>query len=146
MIRAAVFHPDDLENFDPKTKFEDLEKILTAKYDHPAVLMMTVMDGDKVVAVLGLNEQRPGSCELWLLPCSDLNKYRVSFIKMCRKLIQDFVMEGYGYRRVEMAVKKDWEMGLLWAETLGFKFSHIAREYAPGEDHVVFYKLRETEE
>lgn len=104
---------------------------------------MTLIWKEKILAIVGVTELRPGAGELWLLPSVYVDYCKLSFFKYVRSLIYNFAFPEMNFHRLEIAILKGWDKGMKWAKTLGFKESHTCEAYDQFyRDHVIFYKVK----
>lgn len=142
MIKIKTFEVDDLDKFEPKGTFEDLERDMKRNIMDITKTMLTYKIGDMTLAIVGVNEFRKGVGELWLLPSVHVDKYKKEFFKITKALIYGLVFPELGYHRLEIAILKDWKKGMRWVKALEFDFSHTCRAYDYlGNDHDIYYKV-----
>lgn len=149
MINIVRFNMQHLEDFKPfQTYYEgNLYDISNSCIYDPRFLGMSLIDGeDRVIALIGFNEIRGGTYELWCLPSYDFLQDTISFIKNVKIALESFIEskreEGGKIHRLEISIDKTrFKKGGRWAMFLGFKYEHTCRNYLPGRDHDIYVRF-----
>lgn len=98
-----------------------------------------IVDG-KVVCCLGLVEIWSNTCEWWLVPCEDFDKYGAAFLRIGKRYIDDYM--GV-YHRMQVCVRADTEKNIRFSEILGFKKEGLLRKYDSfGIDYWIMSKIK----
>lgn len=128
MISVMNFELDHFDMMVPKTNevtLEDFEAYLSFGNTIVHTLYSNTLG---VVAFIGGMIIRKGVMEIWMLPSINIDKCKLSLIKVCRKILENaFVI--YNLRRIQMTIASAdlWK----WAEMMGFSFEAKLRGYAP---------------
>ena len=142
MIEVKAFKMEHLDTFEPKEDFDDLEKDMTRNLLNSNIVILTLIWEEKTLAIVGVNQHRIGSGELWLLPSIHVDSCPFEFFKSVKNLIYKFVFPALGYHRLEIAILANWKKGMRWAKALGFKISHLCKAYdIHRRDHIIYYKV-----
>lgn len=105
---------------------------------HTAV---SVMDGEKPVAIFGGFHFIPGVIHIWGLISDDVREKPLAFHKIVRHLI-DFYEKKTGPRRIQMEVKSDYQEGKKWAEALGFECEGTMKRWGfNGESYDLYARM-----
>ena len=123
---------DDLVNFDTA---------MVANMMDPNKDIVSLIVGDKVIAIAGINHLRLGVCEAWIIRGVGIDDHKFDFFKTIKRLI-DFTIATMDVHRFEIAIENSWEKGHKWAETLGLKFEHVCRSYDyMKRDHAIYTRI-----
>ena len=105
--------------------------------------LVSVILGEDVIAIVGINHVRPGVGEVWLICSNYVNEVPFPFFRFIDRLINIMVMELMNIHRVQMAVDCRIERNIKWAKSLGFTEEGIMKKYDnEGNDHYLFAKVR----
>ena len=111
----------------------------------PSVNMLTLVKNDRVICIAGVNRQREGAGEVWLIPGILVQHNKLDFYKAVKKVVA-FCHEKLGFHRLEMAVNTSTDFADKWARNLGFEFEGIARFYdCAGNDCKIYASIKEVE-
>lgn len=145
MIKLVPYTPAHLSRFIPKGEFQDLRRDLSDAHIRPSVNMLTLLRGEEVVCIAGVNKQREGAGEVWLIPGVLVDRYKLEFYKAVKKVVA-FCHLKLGFHRLEMAVNISTPYADKWAKNLGFEFEGIARFYdSIGNDCKIYSSVLEVE-
>ncbi len=130
MIAKTIgYQPGHLDFFVPKDIFKE-------EIDHQGDKLnnftYTLIAEKDVIAVFGLKQMWPGVAEIWALTSELVHKYPVFFHKECIKLIKTHA-EVLKLHRVQCSVRADYEEGLKWIESMGFKKEGLMEKYGPNK-------------
>lgn len=143
MINVKVFSMEDLDDFDSAGEFEDLKRDMQMNYNNPNMTILSLKIKELTLAILGVTEFRRGAGEVWLLPSKSVPRNKFDFFKTVKRLIYSVVFDELHFHRLELAIVKGDKRGKKWAKALGFRYSHLCREYDTTlQDHEMFYRLR----
>lgn len=141
MIKVEKFHMAHLKNFTPREVIGDFETTMIENVMDPHKDIVAIINGGETICIAGINHLRLGVCEAWLIPSDSVNRYKLSFFKAVRRLV-DFVFQNMSIHRFEIAIDCEWHEGTKWAKALGFKFESIAREYDFNRrDHAIYTRI-----
>lgn len=101
----------------------------------------TVRDSvGRIIACMGFVKADPGYAIAWALLAEGKRNALVEMTRRTRA-----VLDGSGWRRVELHTRADFEPAMRWAELLGFSVESVRRKAAPdGGDMLVWVRLGET--
>jgi hypothetical protein len=140
MIRILPFHQGHLDFFTAKYDYGNIEKDLVHALESRQSTILTLASDTSVIAILGINLQRPGLGELWMLVGADLDRYFVSFQKSVDELLSK--TKEMNIHRLQMSVDCTFETGIRWAKHMGFKEEGVMEAYdSQGRDHFLFAKV-----
>jgi RimJ/RimL family protein N-acetyltransferase len=131
------FQPEHFEQIDLQTQQlwyrdildkEKLEQVAQGE-------AYTVLDGDKVVAIGGVQDIWTGRGAVWAFLSYDMRKY----MRFCHSAVLKFLEMTKTYNRIECVVDKDFPNGHRWMKLLGFKREGIMEKYLPNGEDVVSY-------
>jgi len=140
-ITAREYQPADaLEIFKGSAKQPgagpDTELAEAKKAEGPTV---TFMAGDRVIGCAGLTVIWDGFAEGWCLFVDDLENYpmvsRVAKHKLAHWIKQ------YNLVRVQAPLRADFEIGVRFAQWLGFTFEGCMRKYHPDGCDALMYSI-----
>ena len=142
MIEVKLFKIEHLDSFEPKDQFEDIYRDMKLNLLNPNMTILSLMVGDKCVAIEGVTKYRTGVGELWLLPSVHVDSMKLNFFKTTKWLIYSIAFEQLRFHRLELAILKGWHKGYKWARKLGFEYSHVCDAYDNlYQDHVIYKKV-----
>jgi len=145
MIKLVPYTPAHLSKFVPKDRYENLSRDLSDAHIKPGVNMLTLFKDGEVICISGVNRQREGAGEVWLIPGVLVDCNKLDFYKAVKKVVS-FCHDKLGFHRLEMAVNTSTDFADKWAENLGFKFEGIARFYdCAGNDCKIYASIKEVE-
>lgn len=100
----------------------------------------TVRDGNgRIIGCLGFIKVAPSYAVAWALLAENKRNSLVALTRVARRVI-----EGAGWRRIELHTRADFEAAMIWAEMLGFEIESVKRKAATdGGDVLVWVRLRE---
>lgn len=97
----------------------------------------SAVHGDAVFACAGLIPQWNGRAVAWALIASEAGQHLVGIHKAVRR-----ALDLHPFRRVETAVRTDFDAGHRWARMLGFDREATMRGYAPdGYDYDLYARV-----
>jgi hypothetical protein len=100
----------------------------------------TLMQGERVVACLGVIEWWEGRGEGWMF----LGPHSLRELCYLYRAMKRF-FEACPFRRVEAVVRSDFPEAQDWVKSFGFKFEGHLTAYSPeGDDTQMFAKIRES--
>lgn len=135
MVSVIPYTPEHFDQMELRQCHKD-EKIQRPE----GVRAVTFIFQDKPIAIAGALEFIPGVLVAWSLLSDKIKECPIGFHRAMLYLI-DFYLEA-GYRRIQITVRQDYEMGWRWAKTLGFKCEGIMRKYGPdGSDYLMFARV-----
>ena len=95
---------------------------------------------DKIVCCFGIIEIWEKSCEWWLVPCKDFDKYGITLLRIIKRYIDDYLNI---YHRMQVVVRADIEKNIRFSKILGFEEEGLMRKYdAFGNDYYIMSKIR----
>ncbi len=133
MILTVIdYKPEHLENISPKAVHSgEVPRTVTTQ-------AVTVMDGDKPVAIFGGFLFVPGVVHLWGLISDDAKQKPLAFHRIVSDLL-DYYGKTSQTRRIQMDVKADFEEGQKWAKALGFEYEGTMKRYGVNGDDFHLY-------
>lgn len=135
-LKAVKFVFTDLLDFDCSENCEDLAADIKKGLDSGLNNVVSIKDGnEKVIALAGIFELRPGVVEAWIIRGHSINEYPHAFFKLMYSIMYKFVFPIIGVHRVQIAVKKEWRK---WAEKLGLNFECVLEAY--DDDYIDYYQ------
>ena len=144
MIKVAKFQLYHIGGFIPRDGYENLERDMRLNLADPSRDLVSILRNEEVIAIVGLNNLRPGVGEVWLICSVLVEQCHIEFFKAVKNLVDIFVMEMMGLHRVHLAVDCRLPHNIKWAERLGFTLEGTMRKYdVEGNDHYLFAKVRE---
>lgn len=142
MTNIQGFEISHLNHFEPKDKFENLERDMSRNIMDISKTMLTLFWEEKVLAIVGVTEFRKGAGEVWLLPSVHVDKCKLYFYKTVKSLIYDFVFPVLKFHRLELAIEAGWMKGMKWAEKLGFTKTYLCEAYDSNyTDHWIYTRI-----
>lgn len=98
----------------------------------------TVRDrAGRIIGCLGFVMADPGYALSWALLATGKRNALVALTRVARR-----VMDGAGWRRIELHTRADFEAAMTWAEMLGFSVESVKRRAAPdGSDVLVWVRM-----
>lgn len=100
----------------------------------------SLVQGDKVIACLGVIEWWEGRAEGWMF----IGPHSLGELCYLYRAVRRF-FETCPYRRVEAVVRSDFPEAQDWVKSFGFQFEGHLTAYSPeGEDMMMFAKIRES--
>ena len=138
MCRRVPYLPEHANLLKPRKQFSQMEVESIDRFvGIPYSYMETVMLEDEPVAVLGMVLLWKVVAEVWTVISEAAKKAPISFHK-CVLASLIYHERLLGVSRTQMAVRKEFEEGRKWAESLGFDLEGIMVKYGPdGKD---FYR------
>lgn len=98
----------------------------------------SLVDGDEVFATAGLIKQWDNRAIAWALISAEAGPHFFLIHKAVRRALL-----FHSFRRVETAVKTDFQQGHRWAELLGFSNEGTMSGYAPdGSDYDLYARVQ----
>lgn len=139
------FQMDHLEKIDQKKGvFHEKSQILQSLKSvvaHPKNHTGTIMLGEKILAVVGLIDLRPGFAEVWSITSEEIRLAPIGFHKLALALLRHY-QKSLGLQRIQISVKEDYLEGAKWAESLGFVREGVMRRYDPdGSNHILYARV-----
>lgn len=134
-MTVIEYRPEHLQNIRAKKVHEGEvpETVLTQA--------VTVMHGEKPVAIFGAFLFVPGVLHLWGLISDDVKEKPLAFHGLVRDLLHYYEKKN-GARRLQMDVKADFIEGQKWARALGFQYEGTMKRYgANGEDFHLYARV-----
>lgn len=98
----------------------------------------TIMYGDKMLAIVGVNFIHRGVAECWSITSDLVKEHPVSFHKTVLLLLK-FVEREFNVHRFQMVVRRDYPEGQKWAKSLGFFEESVMGRYDVDKAHVSMY-------
>jgi hypothetical protein len=129
-----IFHIDELDTEVPNAK-EDLLAVLDSEGTKKGYAIMS--PNNDVVGIIGGSIISKGVWEGWFYLGKKGSKYAKSLVRTCRHF-SDLVVE-HDVHRLQIAVLDEYKK---WAESLGFQFESVVKNYHRNLDHTMYVKLR----
>lgn len=132
MISLINFKAGHLRNFKSKKDLPTIKADLeAAALDSRYELASLQLDTDNtIIAIIGLLHIKKGVAEVFLIPSIHVNKYKISFFKIMKRIVTN-ILDGEILHRVQMTIEEHWEHGKKWARALGFKEEGLMHGYGP---------------
>ena len=92
---------------------------------------VTLLDGDDVLACVGVSPQRKGVCAAWAFLSARAIGKPVFLTRSVRRFL-DTIEQYDGYRRIEAAVAVEHGAGHRWIRSLGFEHEGRMKNYGVG--------------
>lgn len=99
--------------------------------------MFGMFSGDYLVAIIGASLISKGVWEGWVITCSDVKKYAKRLVREA-KLFSDWALSLDDIHRLQIAVLEE---NRKWAESIGFQFEGIVKNYHNNKDHFMYIKV-----
>jgi RimJ/RimL family protein N-acetyltransferase len=135
-IKVSALELEDLYTFNNVDRASLIE---SAKFnlEHPHFRRMFSMKDDKgyLVAVIGASYISKGVWEGWIFPCADVGKYAKRLVREVKDF-SDWALT-LDIHRLQIAVL---EPNKKWAESIGFQFESIVKNYHSNKDHFMYIK------
>lgn len=139
-LKAEVFKPEHLNNFDPMETGIDVNLIAYFALNYPEIRqMMAFTKESKTIFICGLSFISEGVWEAWLIPCKEIKKYAKDTVRSVRDFT-DWLFDYYSAHRIQIAVE---DYNCKWARAIGFEFESKLRKYHKGVDHYMYIKVRD---
>ena len=109
--------------------------VLGERHKHEIIGMPKVgaalafLNGEDVVAILGGHLIFNGVLQVWAFISDAVRKCPVSFHKSVVGIL-GFYFKEFKLRRMQFSVRSDFDMGIKWAESLGFRAEGLMKNYA----------------
>lgn len=143
MLRCEEVTREHLSRIVPRPEFA-AENAMIAKIVERGNIRcygFAVMDGDVVVAILGLTVLHDGVAQNWAIISAEVKKHPVAFPRLALRALETMVQD-LGLRRVQMTVRNDFPRGVAFAQWLGFKYEGTLRKYGPdGSDYFMYARV-----
>lgn len=138
MLKVSGLELADISSFNHPDKDSLLESAVF-NLEHPLFRRMFTMkdENDYVIAIIGASYISKGVWEGWVFPCSDVRKYAKSLVREVRDF-SDWALT-LDIHRLQIAVLEE---NRKWAESIGFQFESIVKNYHSNKDHFMYIKVR----
>lgn len=105
---------------------------------HPEFRRMFSMKTESgyLVAVIGASYISQGVWEGWVFPCADVRKYAKRLVRETKDF-SDWALT-LDIHRLQIAVLEE---NRKWAESIGFQFESIVKNYHSKKDHFMYIKV-----
>ena len=142
MNNIKKFNTHHLKGFKSRDEL-DVELCLIENHMNPNVDVVSVVNHEgEVICFAGVNHLRVGVGEVWIIGSELIDSNKLLFYRSIRGLIK-FCHEYLSLHRLELAIDMEWEEGYKWAESIGFQFESIARQYgATKKDHAIYTRFQ----
>lgn len=119
---------------------EDLEQSMefNLNYPHFRSALTLLDDQGETIALFGKNQISNGVVEVWLIPSTKVKEHAKSIVKAFKTII-DITLQESHIHRVQMAVLESHRK---WAETLGFEYEGVVKNYHDNKDHYMYIKVK----
>lgn len=99
--------------------------------------MFSMKSGDIMVAIIGASLISEGVWEGWIFTGSEVKKYAKSLVREARDF-SDWAL-SVDIHRLQIAVLEE---NRKWAESIGFQFESIVKNYHSKKDHFMYIKVK----
>jgi hypothetical protein len=144
MINTREFHVEHLASLNKREvykAFHGLDEQYTKLSSSENVVMYTICDDDRPIAVVGANMVWPGFMMAWGILSDDIVKKPIAFTKEIKRLF-DVHFEELSLYRVSMEVKADFCPGVKWMRLLGFDLEGTMKKWGPDKsDYYLFARV-----
>ncbi len=103
--------------------------------DGPA--MTAVLDG-LIIGCGGLEICWPGMAEAWIVARADLDRKALSAARLVKRKLLEWAKE-YSLVRIQAPLRTDFDLGIRFAEWLGFQYEGTLRKYHPDQCDAFLY-------
>lgn len=135
------FHMEHLKGFKAVgVEDEELERSMefNLAYPHFRSALTLLNDHGETIALFGKNQISNGVVEVWLIPSTKIQEHGKSIVKTLRAIV-DITLQESHIHRVQMAVLASHRK---WAETLGFEYEGLVKNYHDNQDHYMYIKVK----
>ena len=135
-VFVTEFQPKHLDDILVRDELRKDTNILNGFLDNfdegdPDTKIYSMAFEEKIVAVCGIQRLREGVAEIFIVTASAIKLAGPDFTETCRGLLGKHVAE-WQLHRVEGYVREDFDIGIRWAETMGFEREGLLKKF--GED------------
>ena len=90
---------------------------------------LAFINGEEVVAIIGGHLICEGVLQVWAFVSECVHKCPIGFHKAVVGVL-GFYFKEFKLRRMQLSVRKDFDMGMKWAGSLGFRPEGLMQNYA----------------
>ena len=141
--RRTPYKPEHGKLLRPKGIFSKMEHFsIDALYMQPNSYIESILVDEHPIAVIGMVVLWPGVAEVWSVISEEARETPISFHKcvLSSLVCHETVLKLH---RTQMCVRADYEEGLRWAESLGFKSEGVMLKYGPeGNDFFRYARVK----
>ncbi len=132
MLKVSSLEPKDLIG-----EWEKFREDAEFNFEYPHFRRMFKMtDGEHMVAIIGATLISQGVWEGWVFPCQEIKKYAKRLVRETKDF-SDWALTQ-DIHRLQIAVLEE---NRKWAESIGFQFEGIVKNYHSKKDHFMYIKV-----